>query len=189
MPGAMTHATVPTVWTIGHSTLEWPAFLALLQAHGVHTVADVRRFPGSRRYPWFGSETMAAALPQAGLDYRWLPQLGGRRSPVAGSVNTGWDNTAFQGYADHMYSDEFVQGLQQLQACAASAATAMMCAEAPWWRCHRRMISDLLVHRGTRVLHIMGPGAAREHVLNPMAQGRGADLVYPPLQGGLFAPG
>ena len=189
MSAAHQRDSTPTIWTIGHSTHPWSDFVDLLQRHGIEAVADVRRFPGSRRHPWFASETMAAALPVAGIDYQWLPELGGRRAPQPGSPNDGWDNKAFQGYADHMYSVEFAEGWQRLQALAGRRRAALMCAEAPWWRCHRRMISDLLVHRGHPVLHIMGLGEPRPHPLNPLAQARGADLVYPAAQGDLFAPG
>lgn len=192
MPG---HATseVPadpqaaqSIWTIGHSTRIWEEFLDLLAEHGIGTVVDVRRFPGSRRYPWFASEAMATQLPAAGLHYRWLPQLGGRRKPIAGSPNGAWRNAAFQGYADHLRSAEFSEGLALAMENASERRTALMCAEAVWWRCHRRLISDLLVHRGTEVIHILGPGPVQRHALHPDARPDGDLLVYPPAQAGLF---
>ena len=172
----------PTVWTLGHSTHSWEGFLELLSVHGIQAIADVRRFPGSRRHPWFASEAMAQALPAAGLGYLWLPQLGGRRRALPGSPNGGWRNAAFQGYADHMASAEFRQGLAQALGLAARQRIALMCAELLWWRCHRRLIADLLLHRGYPVLHIMDASAAKPHPGNPAAVARGEDLVYPPAE-------
>lgn len=175
-----------TVWTVGHSTRSWEDFLDLLALHGIEAIADVRRFPGSRRHPWFAGETLAAALPPAGFGYRWLPQLGGRRRPVTGSPNGGWRNAAFQGYADHTASDEFAEGLAQALALAAERRTALMCAEAVWWRCHRRLVADLLVHRGMQVLHVIDHKPAQPHALHEAARPAGDLLVYPPVQAGLF---
>jgi uncharacterized protein (DUF488 family) len=177
------------VWTIGHSTRSWEAFLSLLAVHGIEAIADVRRFPGSRRYPWFASEALAQQLPAAGIAYRWLPQLGGRRQARAGSPNGGWRNAAFQGYADHMVSAEFDEGLQHAPELAAGKRTALMCAESLWWRCHRRLIADLLQHRGYRVLHILDEKPAQPHPGNPDAVPAGDTLVYPPVQAGLFSMG
>ncbi|ADV26832.1 hypothetical protein Psesu_0981 [Pseudoxanthomonas suwonensis 11-1] len=175
-----------TIWTVGHSTRDWDAFLELLRAHDIGAIADVRRYPGSRRYPWFASEALAEGLPQAGIAYRWLPQLGGRRQPQADSPNGAWRNAAFQGYADHMTSAEFADGLAQALDLAATTRTALMCAEAVWWRCHRRLISDLLQHRCWEVLHIVDARQAQPHPGNPDARAQGEDLVYPPRQAGLF---
>jgi uncharacterized protein (DUF488 family) len=179
-------ASRPRIWTIGHSTHPWEAFLALLAANGIGAVADVRRFPGSRRYPWFASEALAQALPGAGVRYLWVPELGGRRAPGPGSPNGAWRNPAFQGYADHLASAEFAKGLARVLDSAGVRPTALMCAEAVWWRCHRRLIADVLVHRGFEVLHILGPGQAQFHVLSPEARPQGDALVYPPPQAGLF---
>ncbi len=169
-----------TIWTIGHSTRDWAGFLGVLAAHGIEAIADVRRFPGSRRYPWFASEAMADALPAAGLGYRWLPGLGGRRRAQPGSPNGAWRNAAFQGYADHMRSGEFQQELARALELAAERRTALMCAEAVWWRCHRRLISDLLEHRGMQVEHIIDEKKAQRHPINPAARADGDDLIYPP---------
>lgn len=179
-------ASLPTIWTVGHSTRSWDDFLAVLAAHDIQAIADVRRFPGSRRYPWFASDAMAQALPQAGIAYRWLPQLGGRRKVVPGSPNGAWHNAAFQGYADHMASAEFRDGLAQALELAAHRHAALMCAELLWWRCHRRLISDLLQHRGYHVLHIQDARPATPHPGNPDARAAGEDLVYPPAQSALF---
>lgn len=181
-----TAKTPTTLWTVGHSTRAWEEFLAVLAAHGIEAIADVRRFPGSRRYPWFASETLAAQLPAVGIAYQWLPQLGGRRRVQPGSPNGGWRNAAFQGYADHMASAEFGEGLAQALALAACQRTALMCAESVWWRCHRRLIADLLAHRGYLVCHILDAKPAQAHPVNPAAQPRGDALVYPPAQDDLF---
>ncbi|MBD7952743.1 DUF488 domain-containing protein [Stenotrophomonas sp. Sa5BUN4] len=175
-----------TLWTIGHSTRPWDTFLQLLTAHGISAIADVRRFPGSRRHPWFASEQMADTLPNLGVTYQWIPELGGRRRVQPESPNGAWDNAAFQGYADHMTSAEFASGLEKVLALAGTHRTALMCAEAPWWRCHRRLISDLLTHRGNQVLHIVSGAEPEPHPLNPMAQAMGQDLIYPPAQATLF---
>lgn len=174
------------LWTVGHSTRTWEAFREVLRVHEITTLVDVRRFPGSRKFPWFGSDAMSEQLPRDGVGYKWIPQLGGRRSVLPGSPNGGWRNSSFQGYADHMASAEFANGLEQALAAAAQGRTALMCAELLWWRCHRRLISDLLVHRGYQVLHIQTERAPESHHLNPMAQAVGEDLIYPPLQLGLL---
>ncbi|WP_343224992.1 DUF488 domain-containing protein [Luteimonas sp. MC1895] len=174
------------IWTIGHSTRSWEEFLELLAVHGIEAIADVRRFPGSRRYPWFASEAMASALPEAGIGYRWLPQLGGRRRAQPGSPNGGWRNAAFQGYADHTASAEFAEGLAQALELAQARRTALMCAEAVWWRCHRRLVADLLVHRGMEVLHVIDAKPPQPHPLNEAARPAGTLLVYPPVQATLF---
>lgn len=168
------------IWTVGHSTRTLDSFLGLLMHHGINAIADVRRFPGSRRYPWFASEAMAACLSEAGVTYRWLPQLGGRRSPSANSNNGGWRNAAFQGYADHMLTAEFASGLDRAIELAENHRAALMCAESLWWRCHRRLIADLLKHRGWAVLHVLDENAPAEHPGNPVAHPSGANLVYPP---------
>lgn len=179
-------ATLPTVWTLGHSTRGWREFLDVLRAHDIRAIADVRRFPGSRRYPWFASDNLTQQLPDAGMAYTWLPALGGRRKAQPGSPNGGWRNAAFQGYADHMTSTEFEQGLDVVLELAARHRTALMCAELLWWRCHRRLIADLLRHRGHEVLHIQDEKPAQAHPDNPAAQPRGRDLIYPPAQAALF---
>jgi len=175
-----------TIWTIGHSTRPWSDFLQLLSAQGIAAIADVRRFPGSRRHPWFASEQMADTLPAHGVMYEWIPELGGRRRAQPNSRNGAWDNAAFQGYADHMASAEFASGLTKVLALAGAHRTALMCAEAPWWRCHRRLISDLLTHRGHEVLHIVSNAEPKPHPLSPMAKAVGQDLIYPAPQVKLF---
>ena len=144
-----------TVWTIGHSTRALQAFLDLLAGHGIQTVADVRRFPGSKRHPQFAQDALSASLGADGITYRWLPALGGRRRPRPDSPNTAWRNASFRGYADHLASAEFSDGLDELLELSGKRRTALMCAEALWWRCHRALIADALCIRGIEVVHIL----------------------------------
>ena len=144
-----------TIWTIGHSTRTLEEFLGLLGEYRIEAIADVRRFPGSRRYPCFASDALAASLPTHGIAYQWIPKLGGRRKVQPGSPNTAWRNASFQGYADYIATTEFAEGLAELLALAAGKRTAMMCAEAVWWRCHRSIIADVLKQRGIEVIHIL----------------------------------
>ena len=152
-----------TIWTIGHSTRSLEEFLGVLVAQGLDAIADVRRFPGSKRHPHFAREALEHSLPAAGVEYRWLPQLGGRRRPRKDSRNGGWRNEAFRGYADHIDSAEFDEGLQLLEALAARRRTAMMCSELLWWRCHRSLVSDVLKARGWTVLHVVDATTPKEH--------------------------
>jgi uncharacterized protein (DUF488 family) len=176
-----------TVHTIGHSTLAVADFVAILRTHGIALVADVRRFPASRRHPHFGREALAETLAAAGIDYVWVPELGGRRSARAGSRHVGWRNDSFRAYADHMETDEFRRALAGLLARADSQSVALMCAEAVPWRCHRQLIADALVARGLTVLHLVGPGAASTHRLTPFARTEGTDVVYDGGQPALLA--
>ena len=169
-------------YTIGHSTHELDALVELLREHGVTGVADVRAFPGSRRVPHMSAETLALELPARAVRYEHLRELGGRRRPVPGSPNDGWDNDAFRGYADHMATPAFAAGLDRLMALAAETPTAVMCAEAVWWRCHRRMIADALVIRGWDVRHIGPEGLLTRHKLTPFAQVDGERITYPAAQ-------
>src|SRR5690606_8195948 len=145
-----------SVWTIGHSNLPVEHFLALLKGNGIEALADVRRFPGSRRWPQFGAEALAQRLAQEGIDYQWFGELGGRRHPRADSRNEAWRNSAFRGYAGHLACEEFAKGLERLLALVHGKRTALMCAEVLWWRCHRALIADVLQVRGFQVLHIRG---------------------------------
>lgn len=175
-----------TIFTIGHSSRSMEAFLDLLVAHRIQAIADVRRFPGSRRYPWFSGESLAETLPAAGVEYLWLPQLGGRRKVLPGSTNTAWRNASFQGYADHLSSAEFADGLERLLDLAARRRTAMMCAEALWWQCHRALISDVLKVRGHEVLHIADAKAPVPHPYSSAVRVVDGRLSYAAVQGGLF---
>jgi uncharacterized protein (DUF488 family) len=152
-----------TLWTIGHSTRAFDDFLALLHAHHIGLLADVRTHPGSRRFPHFNQDALAAALERDGLRYTHLPDLGGRRKPRKDSRNTAWRNDSFRGYADYMETPEFSAGLDRLIELAAETPTAIMCSEAVWWRCHRGLISDALKSRGHTVLHIEDAKQPKEH--------------------------
>jgi uncharacterized protein (DUF488 family) len=167
-----------TVYTLGHSTRSAEEFMTLLREHGIAGIADVRRFPASRRHPHFGREALAEMLAAAGLHYDWLPALGGRRAPRPDSPHTAWREPAFRAYADHMETEEFRGGLDQLVRLAGARPTAVMCAEAVPWRCHRQLISDALVARGLPVLHVLGPGAPKPHALSRHARLDGDRLVY-----------
>jgi uncharacterized protein (DUF488 family) len=154
----------------------------LLRAGGAEALADVRRYPGSRRMPWFNEGPLEAALAEAGIEYVHLPELGGRRSPVPGSPNGGWRVGQFQGYADHMETAEFAAGLARLLELASRKRTAVMCAEAQWWRCHRRLLSDALLARGHSVIHLDARGATEPHQLTDFAVVEREHVRYPPRQ-------
>ena len=166
------------VHTLGHSTLALEDFQALLAAHAIDTIADVRRFPASRRHPHFAREPLATALAARGIAYSWLPALGGRRDPKPDSPHVAWRNASFRAYADHMDGAEFEEGLAALLTLAHDRRTAVMCAEAVPWRCHRQLIADVLVVRGVEVLHVTGRGHADAHRLTPFARPEGRRVVY-----------
>jgi uncharacterized protein (DUF488 family) len=155
--------TQTTIWTIGHSTRPIADFIDLLRTNDIETIADVRSFPSSRRYPQYNQAALREALAIEGIDYAWLPLLGGRRAPVPDSPNTAWRNAAFRGYADHIATEEFAEGLFDLLLIAEGARTAVMCAEAVWWRCHRSLISDVLKSIGFRVIHVIDATHTTEH--------------------------
>ena len=168
------------VWTIGHSTHSGDAFAALLAAHRIELVADVRTVPKSRRHPHFHTDALARELDARGVAYAHLPALGGWRPSRSDSPNDGWRNTSFRGYADHAMGDEFATGLAQLRELAVSRRTAMMCSEALWWRCHRRLIADRLVVGGDTVCHIGSDARAAPHRLTPFAVvGPDGQITYP----------
>jgi uncharacterized protein (DUF488 family) len=167
------------LYTVGHSTRSLDDFVALIKRHGVETIADVRRFPKSRKYPHFNDESLADSLPRAGIAYAPVSALGGRRSTSAASVNTGWRSKAFRGYADYMQTAAFEAGLHELLALASRTSTAMMCAEAVPWRCHRSLIADAAVVRGWLVADIIGEAEPTQHRLTPFAKVEGDRLVYP----------
>ncbi len=174
------------VHTLGHSTRSLAEFLALLDAHGVAGIADVRRFPASRRHPHFASEALAASLAESGRRYDWLPALGGRRPVHPGSPHVGWREPGFRGYADHMETAEFRDGLDALLAHAAARATAVLCAEAVPWRCHRQLLADALAVRGVDVVHVLDVASTRPHRLTAFARVEGDRLIY---DGGQLALG
>jgi uncharacterized protein (DUF488 family) len=170
---------MPELFTIGHSTHSLEDFLALLRTHGIERLVDVRIAPGSRRFPHFAGDRLARALPADGVEYVHARALGGRRRPLPGSPNTGWRTAAFRGYADHMRTEEFEGALRELEGLARERRTAIMCAEALWWRCHRRLIADALVARGWRVTHIASDGALAAHELPPFAEIDSGHVAYP----------
>ena len=174
------------IWTIGHSTRSLEEFTGLLRGERIEFLADVRRYPASRLHPHFNAEALGRLLTAADLRYEGYPELGGRRTPRADSANTRWRNASFRGYADYMESPELEAGLARLMADAAGARTAIMCAEAPWWRCHRALIADALKARGMEVLHIMGEASPAPHPYTSAASVVDGKLYYGP-SGDLFA--
>jgi uncharacterized protein (DUF488 family) len=148
----------------------------------VKLVADVRRFPTSRRFPHFNAAELERTLAAAEIDYLHFPELGGRRNPLPDSPNSGWRVGQFRGYADHMRSDEFRAAIARLEELATARPTAVMCAEAQWWRCHRRLLSDALLVRGFEVVHIDSRGGSAPHELTPFAIVEHRHLAYPPAQ-------
>ena len=171
------------IWTVGHSTRGADEFLALLREHGIAIVADVRRFPGSQRFPQFDEENLRRTLDAAGIRYVHLAELGGRRPVRPDSRNLAWRNASFRGYADHMETPAFLGGIARLLELARSGRTAMMCAEAVWWRCHRSLIADHLKSIGIRVVHILGPGSVQDHPYTPAARLVDGRLSYERVAG------
>lgn len=167
-----------TLWTIGHSTRSLDELIALLKDNRIEVLADVRHFPGSRKYPHFNVEPLQHGLQDAGIRYEAFTELGGRRKVQPDSPNTAWRHPAFRAYADYMQTKAFHDGIERLEALASKQRTAIMCSEAVWWRCHRGLISDVFKLNGTRVLHIMGPGAPVEHPYTSAAHVVGGRLDY-----------
>ncbi len=158
-----------TLFTVGHSTRTWAEFIALLKAWKIEDLVDVRSLPRSRAFPWFTKQRMTKALPKAGIAYVHVPALGGLRKPRKDSVNTGWENARFRAYADFMQTAEFNDGLRELNERRTRRRVCVMCSEAVWWRCHRRMIADAEVARGIPVKHIMSATSATQHELTAFA--------------------
>lgn len=167
-----------TIHTIGHSTRPLAEFVALLRAHGVRQLVDIRSIPRSRRHPHFSGDALSASLPQAGIVYRHSAALGGRRKPRPDSRNTAWRVEGFRGYADYMETAAFRGALEELIDVARDAPTAIMCAEALWWQCHRQLVADALVARGVEVRHIATVSAAPGHTLTDFAQVERALVTY-----------
>jgi uncharacterized protein (DUF488 family) len=169
------------LFTIGHSTHPLDRFLALLSQHHIALVADIRRFPGSRKFPHFNRDTLAFSLVEVGVGYRWIEALGGRRKKQdsASSSNLGLRNESFRNYADYMATDEFREGVHQLLEEAEHKRTAFMCSESVFWRCHRRLVSDYLLAHNISVQHIMPSGELRPHTLTSGAKVEGGDVTYP----------
>jgi uncharacterized protein (DUF488 family) len=170
---------VERIWTIGHSTRELDTFMRLLEENGIKLVADVRMFPGSKRYPQFNREALARSLGEHAISYKHFPELGGRRKVRPDSRNSAWRNASFRGYADYMETEEFRYGIERLLRRASDAgATAIMCAEAVWWRCHRALISDFLKARGVDVIHIFDAGKTEPHPFTSAARFVNGQLCY-----------
>ena len=175
-----------TLFSVGHSTRSAEELVALLREAGVVRLADVRRFPASRRHPQHARAALEQSLPESGIAYVWLGEgLGGRQPETLApdeSPNRAWTEPAFRRYADAMATPHFRAALAELEALARAAPTAAMCAERPWWRCHRRLLADLLVTRGWRVVHLLERGRAQEHALSPWARvSAEGELSYPAL--------
>lgn len=175
----MTKASA-TIYTVGHSTHPIEAFVEVLQAFRVETLVDVRTIPKSRFNPQFVQESLAGTLPAAGIGYRYIKDLGGLRRAHRESLNMGWRNASFRGYADYMQTRTFVDGVEELIAIAKQKSVAIMCAEAVPWRCHRSLVADALLVRGIEVTHIMNRSSGRDHTLTSFAQVSGTSITYPP---------
>ena len=169
-----------TVWSIGHSTHSRERFAELLRGHAIELLADIRRAPRSRRHRQFDTDRLAEWLPEAGIEYRHLPRLAGWRRPLPDSPNAGWRNESFRGYADYALTEEFAAGLAELLQIARERRTAMMCSEALWWRCHRRLVADRLVAQGIEVVHIASDGRGAPHRLTRFGvAGPDGRVTYP----------
>ena len=177
--GAPKKEALPLVMTIGHSTRTLEEFIGLLQAHAVSLVADVRTIPRSRHNPQFNKDSLPGELKKAGLGYVHLPGLGGLRHAKLNSLNVGWRNASFRGYADYMQTPEFETSLEELIQLAKQKQIAIMCAEAVPWRCHRSLIADALLVRRIRTEDIMSPTRRQVHTLTPFAKVRGTMITYP----------
>jgi len=167
------------VYTIGHSTRTADELSALLREHEIKLLADIRRYPGSKRYPHFASDAMAQWLPEQGIAYVHMPELGGRRKPSPDSPNTAWRNDQFRAYADYMATNEFRDAMDKLLSLAEKQRVAIMCAEAVPWRCHRSLIADALVARGVAACEIVSAKRLQPHRMTPFAVVEGARVTYP----------
>jgi uncharacterized protein (DUF488 family) len=172
------------IYTIGHSTRSLLELATLLKEHGVTRLADIRRFPGSRRHPHFSKESLEHTMKRAGIAYEHFESLGGRRRPSKKSENMAWESPQFRGYADHMATGEFRDAVDRL--LASEEPTAVMCAESVPWNCHRNLLSDELVRRGIEVIHIIAPGRSHPHALSDMAVLQPDRVTYPPKQKTMF---
>jgi uncharacterized protein (DUF488 family) len=159
-----------SIWTIGHSTRSAEEFVEIIREHQIEAIVDVRSFPGSRRYPHFNKEQLSETLPAAGIEYVHMPELGGRRKSRPESKNIAWQNEGFRGYADYMETADFQKGIEKLLEVSRHRRSAVMCAEAVWWRCHRSLIADYLKARGVEVIHILSAGKAQPHPYTSVAR-------------------
>jgi len=168
----------PEIFTIGHVAMPIDHFVELLKRFDIRMLVDIRRFPGSRKSPQFGSDALRESLAEAGIGYMHLVALGGRRQPRPDSQNCAWRNMSFRGYADYMETPEFAEGLRELMDLARNQRVAIMCSEAVWWRCHRSMVSDALMAQGWQVWHIMSDGARKPHRFTEPARLENGELTY-----------
>lgn len=168
------------VWTIGHSTRTLEELIEMLRSFKIEMVVDIRSYPGSRRYPQFNKESLEVSLPENNIQYLHIKKLGGRRKVNPESKNTVWRHVAFRGYADYMETEDFKEGIQELEKISLQQRTAFMCSEAVWWRCHRSMVSDYLKAHGWKVMHIMAVGKEEEHPYTAPAKIVNGELSYGP---------
>jgi uncharacterized protein (DUF488 family) len=167
-----------TIWTIGHSTRSAAEFEELLLAHHIKTLVDVRTYPISRRLPHFNQKEFSEHLASIGVEYRHLPSLGGMRKPLPNSKNSAWKNASFRGYADHMETETFINGIRELLKTAQNSTTAFMCAESLWWKCHRSLIADYLKSKGHEVIHILKVDKTEIHPYTSTARIVDGELSY-----------
>lgn len=187
-PDAKNDAVHPPIFTIGHSTRPIDEFIELLRANGVKQLIDIRTIPKSRHNPQFNGDALAKSLRAARIRYLHMKELGGLRHAKPDSINLGWRNASFRGYADYMQTSEFVGALDSAIELGAARPTALMCAEAVPWRCHRSLVADALLVRGIHALEIIGPAKPKEHKLTPFARVRGKKITYPGDQRSLLEP-
>ncbi len=166
------------IWTIGHSTRTLDEFVGLLKSFQIECIADIRSYPGSRRFPHFNKESLENLLPKNDIKYIHLNELGGRRKARPDSINTGWRLAAFRGYADYMVTDSFKKAIRELEQMACKERVACMCAEGLWWRCHRSLVSDYLKFQGWSVMHIMSISKVQEHPYTSPAEIVNGELRY-----------
>lgn len=174
------------IFTVGHSTLPIDQFVSLLQIYGIERLADVRTVPRSRHTPQFNADTLPGSLAAAQIEYVPMPALGGLRRTRKDSPNTGWRNASFRGYADYMQTSEFARAIEELAALGQASRTAIMCAEAVPWRCHRSLVADALCVRGIPVIEILSATSYRDHKMTPFARVNGLSITYPPEQSALL---
>jgi uncharacterized protein (DUF488 family) len=172
------------LWTVGHSTRPQEELIRLLQENSIQALADVRRYPASRRHPQFNREALERSLRTAGIEYVWMPELGGRRTAHKDSRNTAWRNAGFRGYADYMQTANFQVAIEALMRRALDQHTAIMCAEQAWQQCHRGLIADYLKARGVEATHILGPGRTEPHPWTAAARIVNGELCYAPAEPG-----
>jgi uncharacterized protein (DUF488 family) len=170
--------TPPVIYTVGHSTHDIDEFVTMLQSFRIALLVDIRGLPGSRKFPQFDRENLEVSLPKNGIQYVYMRDLGGRRRAKKDSKNIRWRNASFRGYADYMETKEFNDAVAELASIAQDQPTAIMCAEAVWWRCHRSMVADFLKTKGWKVFHIMAPGKSEEHPYTSPARIVDGEVIY-----------